>query len=108
MTEELKERVAEKSWTTIEVSSTALELQDRLSGSVVHVDDVTEYLCDQCKHGKEGALLNNGHRDCCILCAGAESLEGCGNKSEHFRMAAADLLQHFRARSATFMNSCTF
>ncbi|CAJ1461832.1 unnamed protein product, partial [Effrenium voratum] len=36
---ELKERVAEKSWTTIEVSSTALELQDRLSGSVVHVDD---------------------------------------------------------------------
>ena len=87
MTEDLKERMAEKSWTSIEVNSIALELRDRLPGSVVHVDDVVNHLCEQCKHGKEGDLVNNGHRDRCILCAGAESFDEYKNKSEHFRMA---------------------
>ena len=94
VTEDLKERMAEKSWTSIEVSSIALEPRDRLPGSVVHVHDVMDYLC---KHGREGDLVNNGHRDRCILCEGAEStaesFDGYGDKSEHFRMAAADLLE---------------
>lgn len=48
VTEDLKERMAEKSWTTIEVKSIALELRDRPTGSVVHVNDVMEYVCSQC------------------------------------------------------------
>ena len=74
------------------MNSIALELRDRMFGSVVHVDDVTDYLCNRCKHGEEGSLVNNGHREHCILCAGAESFDGHGNKSEHCRMAVADLL----------------
>ena len=56
VTEDLKERMAEKSWTTIEVRSIALSIRDRTVGSVVHVNDVRDYLCDQCKHGEEGRL----------------------------------------------------
>ena len=44
--------MAEKSWASAAVRSIALELRDRLPGSAVHVDDVIEHHCDQCKHGK--------------------------------------------------------
>ena len=44
-----------------------------------------EYLCDQCKNAEEGSLVNNGHRERCVLCAGAESFDGYGNQSEYFR-----------------------
>ena len=105
VTEELKERMAEKSWTTIEVNSIALELRDRLSGLVVHVDDIKGRLCNEGRLydlllGRHQHIVHVDRHKARVLRDEVDPLHAASNHQRFGSSVTSNFMSHFTSSSS--------